>query len=160
MTRPINCRIWVTISCVGKEREGFEWRDLRRTERSDAWRCSVDNIRGQQRDEKKATSQHYVSLSRGWVSTKNLNLVMKKKKKDHYYGEIVIYLESLRLSLAVLREQNTDLRVRPSIGWCTEEFKREYGGGSGKRRNSTNSIKNGLEKSSVPYFSHGGSHRC
>lgn len=49
LTGPVNCRTCVTIRCAGEEREGFERRDLRRTERSDSWRCSVDN-RGQQRD--------------------------------------------------------------------------------------------------------------
>lgn len=66
ITRPIHCRIWATMCCAGKVREGFVRRDLWRTERSDAWRCSVGN-RGQQRYEDKATSQHCVPSVRGWV---------------------------------------------------------------------------------------------
>lgn len=63
MTRPADCRTWVTVCCAGKEREGFEQRDLPRAERSDAagldGRCSVSN-RGQQRDKVETSSHHCV----------------------------------------------------------------------------------------------------
>ena len=86
ITRPFNCHIWVTIRYAGEERKGFEGRDLRRTERSDAATsalgCSVDN-RGQQRKEDKAASQHCVPLLRGWVP--------RISNVENHSGEIVIY---------------------------------------------------------------------
>ena len=86
ITRPVFCLAWVTIRRAGEVREGFERRDLRRVERSDAavsaLRCNVDN-RGQQRDEEedKATSQHCVPFLPGWVS----------RIRKSFYGKIVIY---------------------------------------------------------------------
>lgn len=47
LTRPVDCRTWVTIRCASEERVGFERRDPRQTERRDvaglSSRCSVDN---------------------------------------------------------------------------------------------------------------------
>ena len=83
MTGPVSCRTRITIRCAGEVREGFEWRDLRRSERRDARWCSI-NTRGQQRDEDKATSQHCVPLLRGWVP--RVSNVGKQ-----LYGKVVMY---------------------------------------------------------------------
>ena len=127
ITRPVNCRAWVTIRCAGEEREGFERRDLWRGERSDAavsaLRCSIDNG-GQQRDEDKATSQHCVPLLRGWGPKIG-------SARNHSMANIAIYDLLVNVTRTKCRSYGNKRHTRPSVwlskyswpGWILEAKK-------------------------------------